>query len=85
MTSETSPSQVWPWRNLYLAALMAADKGETPARIAEAERAILDRARELFKAPGDNIQEEEALDDALYALHALKSCLEIHGEFAVAA
>jgi hypothetical protein len=54
---------------------MEVDRSKTETRIAEAERAILLRARELFKAAGDNIQEEEALDDALYALHALKNCL----------
>ena len=79
------PSQVWAWRDLYLTALMEADKEKTPALIADAEIAILNRARELFKASGDNIQEEEALDDALYALHALKNCLQVHGSLAVAA
>lgn len=78
-------SRVWGWRDLYLAALMEADKDQTPARIVDAERAIVDRARELFKASGDNIEEEEALDDALYALRALKSCLGIHHAFAIAA
>ena len=79
------PSRVWGWGDLYLAALMEADKNQTPARILDAERAILDRARELFKASGDNIEEEEALDDALYALRALKSCMGIHNAFAIAA
>ncbi len=58
----------------------------------EAERAIVERARELFQTLGDNIEEGEALDeegealdDALYALHALKSCLATHGRFAEAA
>jgi hypothetical protein len=80
-TSENPPS-VWAWRNLYLTALMEADKGKTAARITDAEQAILLRARELFKAPGDHIQEEEALDDALYALHALKNCLHAGLELA---
>ena len=79
------PSQVWAWRDLYLTALMEADKDKTPARIADAERAIVNRAKELFQASGDNIQEEEALDDALYALRALKNCLEIHGGLYMAA
>jgi hypothetical protein len=64
---------------------MESDKGKTPERIADAELAILNRARELFKASGDNIQEEEALDDALYALRALKNCLEINSGFSLAA
>ena len=78
-TSGNMYPQVWAWRDLYLTALMEVDKDNTPARIVDAEQAILNRARELFKASGDNIQEEEALDDALYALRALKNCLEIRG------
>jgi hypothetical protein len=34
------------------------------------------RARELFHAAGDNIEEEQAVDDAMYALHALRSALK---------
>ena len=54
------------------------------ARIVQAERAILDRARELFNASGNNIEEEQALEDALYALRALKSCLDLHDGFVIA-
>ena len=61
------------------------DEGRVPPLIAKAERAIVERARQLFNAGGDNTQEGEALNDALYALHALKTCLEIHGKFADAA
>lgn len=78
-------SQVKSWKDLYVAALLEGEVDRIPILIAEAEHAIVVRARELFTAPGDNIQEEEALDDALYALHALKSCLAIHGRFADAA
>jgi hypothetical protein len=73
------------WRDLYVAALMEGDQQKVPSLIVDAERAIRQRARELFSSTGDNIQEEESLDDALYALHALKSCLQIHGRFAEAA
>jgi DNA-binding PadR family transcriptional regulator len=73
------------WRDPYVAALMEADNDRMSVRITDAERVMLERARELFQASGDNIQEEEALDDALYALRALKTCLEIHGGFATAA
>ncbi len=83
MVPSGNPPSVWPWRDLYLTALMEADRAKTAARIADAEHAILIRARELFKAPGDNIQEEEALDDALYALHALKNC--VHAGLSLAA
>ena len=64
---------------------MEGDNHRMSARITDAERVMLDRAKELFQASGDNIQEEDALDDALYALRALKTCLEIHGGFATAA
>ena len=63
------------WRELYKAALFETDREKIPVRIAEAEKAIVQRARELFASPTDNIEEDQALDDALYALRALQSCL----------
>jgi len=63
------------WRKLYQAALFETDRSRLPERIAEAEKAIVTRARELFSTPTDNIEEDQALDDALYALRALQSCL----------
>ena len=60
-------------RQLYRAALSEIDKSKLPERIAEAERAVVLRARELFQAAGDNGEEAEALDDVMYALHALRS------------
>jgi len=65
------------WRELYTAALFATDKRELSSRIAEAERALILRARELFAGGGDYDEEGQAIDDALYALHALKNCLEL--------
>jgi hypothetical protein len=67
-----------PWRELYAAALFETDKKRIPARIAEAEKAIVARARELFSAGSDTIEEDQALDDALYGLRALQSCLEVN-------
>ncbi len=61
------------WKRLYTAALFEVDSAKLPERIAEAEAALVLRARELFHAPGDNIEEEQALDDAMYALQALRS------------
>jgi len=50
-----------------------------PQRIANAEKAIVARARQLFGANANDIEEEdEALDDALYALRALQSCLRLN-------
>ncbi len=83
VTSRSSNAQ--DWKNLYVAALLEGDKDRIPPLIDKAERAIVDRARELFHAEGDHIQEEEGLEDALYALHALKTCLATHGRFAEAA
>ena len=61
------------WRQLYKAALFEIDDSKLPGRIAEAEKAVVLRARELFKSAGDNREETEALDRAMYALHALRS------------
>jgi hypothetical protein len=63
------------WRTLYSAALFETDKRRIPARIADAEKAIATRARQLVSAGTDTIEEDEDLDDALYALRALQSCL----------
>ena len=61
------------WRQLYRAALSEIDKSKLPERIAEAEKAVVLRARELFQAAGDNGEETEALEDVMYALHAFRS------------
>jgi hypothetical protein len=61
------------WREPYKAALSEIGKSKLLERIAEAEKAIVLRARELFHAAGDNGEETEALEDVMYALHALGS------------
>jgi len=61
------------WRGLYKAALFEVDKTRLPERIAQAEEALVVRARELFHIAGDNIEEEQALDDTMYALRALRN------------
>jgi hypothetical protein len=72
MQATPSP-EVRAWKRLYTAALFEPDSAKLPERIAQAETALILRARELFHATGDNIEEEEALDDAMYALHALRN------------
>lgn len=62
------------WRGLYVAALFETDKQRMAQRIADAEKALVVRARELFQTTGDHLEEEAAIDDALYALHALEHC-----------
>jgi len=64
------------WRELYTAALFETERERIPARIADAEKAIMVRARELFSFGSDTIEEDQALDDALYALRALQNCLD---------
>ena len=76
MNQLPSPRVFHNWRDLYIAALFETDKNEIPARIVEAEKAIVARARELFNAGSDTVEEDQALDDALYALRALQSCLD---------
>jgi len=66
--------RVWP--QLYKAALFELDANKVSDRIAEAETVLVARARELFRSAGDNIEEEQAVDDAMYALHALRSALK---------
>jgi hypothetical protein len=64
------------WHSLYQAALFETDRELIPARIAKAEKAILDRVKELFGVDSDHIEEEDQiLDDALYALRALRNCV----------
>ena len=61
------------WRDLYKAALFEVDNTRLPDRIAQAEAALVARARKLFHIAGDNIEEEQALDYSMYALHALRN------------
>jgi hypothetical protein len=76
MTTQSPHTLVGNWRDLYTAALFETDKSRVPNRIADAEKAIVARARELFSAGADTIEEDQALDDALYALRALQNCLQ---------
>jgi hypothetical protein len=77
MTNRAIASQfsTSPWRELYKAALFETDRNKIPSRIGEAEKAIIERARELFGSATDTIEEDQALDDALYALRALQHCV----------
>jgi len=65
------------WKEMYTAALFENDPCRIFERIAVAESEIVKRARDLFEAQEDNSDEAEALDDALYMLRALKSCLKL--------
>jgi hypothetical protein len=63
------------WRQMYVAALREPDLEKHPMRIAEAEKALMLRAREL-SAIGD-IDEKQAVNDAFYALQALRTRLQL--------
>jgi hypothetical protein len=63
------------WRGLYTAALFETDMSELPQRIEEARRALVFRSRELFQSTQDYDGEDEAIENALYALQALENCL----------
>ena len=75
-TNASLPQQV-NWRDLYTAALFETDQTRISARIATAEQAIVARERELFATGTDTIEEDQVLDDALYALRALQHCLHL--------
>jgi len=66
-----------PWHELYRSALFETDRSRLPERIAQAERAIAARAQEIFGALTDTIEEDHAIDDAMYALRALRNCLSL--------
>ncbi len=78
------PSQLL-WRELYRVALYQPDPSRLRDDIEHAESAIVLRARQLFGESGDHIEEEQALDDAMYALRALKSCVQSRSGFCSAA
>jgi hypothetical protein len=71
-SSAYSSSSALEWHVLYHAALFETDRSKLPQRIAEA--AILARVKELFIVNSDHIEEDHILDDALYALRALRNC-----------
>lgn len=62
------------WQMLYRAALFETDRNKVPERIAHAEMAILSRVKQLLSVNTDHIEEDQVLEDALYALHALRNC-----------
>ena len=64
------------WKDLYQAAICESDLNKLPERIADAETALVKRARDLFYTSGDKIDEAESLDDAMCILHAVRRSLK---------
>jgi hypothetical protein len=69
-----SPSRA-DWRSLYRAAILETDTKLVSKKVLEAEKAVLARGRELFYSSGGH-EEQECLEDALYALRAFRSAWE---------
>lgn len=63
------------WKQLYTAALVEADSTRTPLLFAQAQTAIIVRARQLFEAGDESFPEEQALDSALSTLKLLGNCV----------
>jgi hypothetical protein len=76
MNAGSSPKQSYIWKDLYVAALFENDKPRIAERIATAQVAILARRRELTLSVND-VRERHALDNALFSLEALRTCLSI--------
>jgi hypothetical protein len=60
------------WKTLYRAAILETNKSVLAQRVSEAEEAVLAREREIFYGQG-TLEEEEALEEALYALRAFRT------------
>jgi hypothetical protein len=64
------------WRALYIAALFENDRVKVAEKIAMAQHAVAARRRQLFVS-GNDAQERQVLDNALFSLHALATSLAI--------
>ncbi len=80
MKTAYPPCQHTDWRTLYRAAILETNKNVILRRISEAEQAVVSRGRELFEREIDSV-EQEALEDALYALRAYRTACQ-HAEAA---
>ena len=80
MATTASPQCLNSWTTLYRAAILETNSIILPVRVSEAEAAVLARRREIFYADGTP-EEKEALEDALYALHAFTTAWQ-HSEAA---
>jgi hypothetical protein len=64
------------WKNKYRTAIFETNRRALPKEIAEAEDAIIARARELLQKTGGDVDaEREELDEVLYTLQAFRSVL----------
>jgi len=68
--SSALPPNAPPWKQLYESAILELDKNKLPGRIAEARRAIHDRAEEILTFA--SLAEHRALNHALSSLRILE-------------
>ena len=67
------------WKTIYRIAILETNQSVLPQRVSEAEEAVRARGREMFYGNGSpeegdgTSEEKEALEDALYALHAFRT------------
>ena len=78
MAADQSAEVLRSWRGLYKAAFFETDASKLPLRIEEARRELVSRSRERFATSPNCDGEVEAIEDALYALHAVESCMKLH-------
>jgi hypothetical protein len=75
-TAACKGSSTRSWKDIYQAVICESDLSRLPERIADAETALVMRARDLLYTSADRFEEEESLDEALCILHALRNSLE---------
>jgi hypothetical protein len=78
-TSISTSKNMQAWEHSFTGALFEADQTKLLARIAQAESVIVMRAQQLAGPAEDNIEELQALDDAVYVLHSLRSAVQCQG------
>jgi hypothetical protein len=61
------------WAEFYRAAIFEADQSRRDERIRLAESVANQRKRVLGQCQGDHVEEEHALEDALYVLRVLRT------------
>jgi hypothetical protein len=64
------------WKDLYQTAIFEWNLNKLSGRIDEAEAALVIRARELYYAVDDELEEKQSLEDAMCILHALRRSLK---------
>jgi hypothetical protein len=69
-SSSALPPHAPAWKQLYESAILELDKNKLPGRIAEARRAIHDRAEEIMTSA--SLAEHRALNQALCSLRILE-------------